>query len=308
MLILMNPYAAGGSAAKKWKMTIDEISTRLHRWSVYRLNGNSATGQVIAEALSNGETEFVAAGGDGTVNSVLNHLLHLANKNQMRNIRLGAIGLGSSNDFHKPFSSQTINNVPYKLDFSRARARDIGCATFLEDGAPKSRYFLVNASCGLTAEANRFFNGTDKGLGVMKRLHTPSAILYAALRTILLFRNFKATISSPGRTEWRGDLTNLGVLKNPHLSGNLRYDIPIELDNRQFAVTLCEKMSRIDIVRLLYSLSHGEFSSIPRTRSFFASALSVAADRPFSLETDGETVQTTVVRFNILPRRIKVCP
>lgn len=308
MLVLMNPYAAGGTAGKKWELVINEISTRLHGWSMYTLNGHSATAETIARALSIGETKFVAAGGDGTVNSVLNHLVRFATKSQMRHIRLGAIGLGSSNDFHKPFSSQTVNNIPYKLDFPHARARDIGCVTFLDEGIWKSRHFLVNASCGLTAEANRFFNGTDTILGIMKRFHTPTAILYAALRTILQFRNFKATIASREGLDWRGNLTNLGVLKNPHFSGDLRYDIPVEIDNGQLAVALCENMGRIDLVRLLHSLSQGKFTGLPRTKSFFARSLSVEADGTFSVEADGETIQTTSARFTILPCRIKVCP
>jgi len=308
MLILINPYAGGSTAEKKWKTDGSEILTRLHGWAIHTLNGYNAAAQTIEEALNRGETDFVAAGGDGTVNSVLNHIVRFAGQKQRQNVRLGAVGLGSSNDFHKPFTSQSIHNIPYKLEFAQARFRDVGRLTFLEDGIWRTRYFLVNASCGITAEANRRFNGSDNILRTLKRVHTQSAILYAAIKTILQHRNFTAAISSSEGFSWRGELTNLGILKNPHFSGNLRYDIPTKLDSGKFGVALCEKMRRIDIFRLLNSLSRGKFKGLRRTVWFPTSSITVTADRPFLVETDGEIITTTAARFTVLPHYLKVCP
>ncbi len=42
-------------------------------------------------------------------------------QNILKQINIGAVGIGSSNDFHKPFHpTNTIENVPYKINFKDA--------------------------------------------------------------------------------------------------------------------------------------------------------------------------------------------
>ena len=52
-------------------------------------------------------------------------LLMLYTKFRLYSPILGAIGLGSSNDFHKPFK-QNNKNVPIRLNFTEAIPHDLG--------------------------------------------------------------------------------------------------------------------------------------------------------------------------------------
>ena len=88
MFILINPIAAGGRALAKWKKVISYLDLDSPLTHCYTLIDNVSTNyQTIINALKNGEREFVAAGGDGTVNFLLNTLLPFTEDNYFHNIK-----------------------------------------------------------------------------------------------------------------------------------------------------------------------------------------------------------------------------
>jgi diacylglycerol kinase (ATP) len=306
MILLINSNANSGKAPAKWK-TIETLFCD-RKACIYQSRSASATEQTVHHAIHRGETDIVAAGGDGTLNIVLNAILATADPEKIRRIRLGAIGLGSSNDFHKPFAgSSSINGFPCKTDFASARYRDVGCVEFKNEAGFHSRYFLINASLGATAEANALFNSPGRLLGLMKRLHTPSAILIAALRTISKFRNMETSLELADGREHRVQISNLGILKSPHFSGTLRYNVPASYADGLLRVVLCEGVGRAGLLKLLLTLSQNSLRKHFPLESWTTRSIAVRANAPFALEFDGEVVKAREARFSVIPQCLKVC-
>ena len=160
MLIFLNPAAGGGRALDRWDGIAPRLAS-LNGIQLHLLDGQADGLQVLIDAVQRGETEIVAAGGDGTVNAVLTMLMQPALRDNPGRLTFGAIGLGSSNDFHKP-ATDTVEDCPCKLDFAHARLRDVGMLTAEVNGTRVYRYFISNASIGATADANREFNEPDR--------------------------------------------------------------------------------------------------------------------------------------------------
>ncbi len=309
MVLFINTQAAGGTALTKWKNIETEFLTRFHPSQVHLPRSIGSMNDLLRQAIDRGERNFVAAGGDGTVNALLNGICTVASSHELPGISLGAVGLGSSNDFHKPFlKEQFVGAIPCKVDFQNAFLRDVGRLSFEEGGHRIQRYFLANASSGVTAEANRFFNNPSAALEFLKRVSTEAAILYAAVRTILKYNNFECSIQT-GRREVRSTrLTNLAVMKNPHVSGSFLYDTPVVSNDGFFAINLSESMSKPELLRLLYSLSRGKFTHLNHTQSWLRPFVKVSAPEPMVIEFDGEIVTTRSATFTVLPEHLKVCP
>jgi len=309
MVIIINPYACGGTAIKKWKKIKSNIFKQLGSVKISFLNEKKLMKDCISDLLKQGHKEFIVGGGDGTVNLLLQNLIELVPSPQLEKIKIGAIGLGSSNDFHKPFKTrQIINGTPCKFNFASAESRDVGILTFIDSGEQKQqKYWLINASIGITAEANLFFNTPDFILNYLKKIITNCAILYAALRTIAFYRNRHITIKIGKNESKTINLTNMGIVKSPHFSGNFSYNTPFETDNGQFYIHICRDMHLLNRLYLLWNLSKNRFHGLSKTETVCSDRLTVDSDQPFAIEFDGEVVATKSVIFYIKRKMIGVC-
>jgi len=308
MTIFVNPMASGGTGRKKWERVRRTLESNCGTFTVKFIEGFEPFQRDIANALESGELEFVAAGGDGTINILLHELLSLVSGDQVQRLRIGAIGLGSSNDFHKPFQSGLlITGIPTAVDFSRAQFRDVGCLTYENDGEFQTQHFLSNASVGATAEANFLFNHPGRILRYLKRYSSGSAIFYAAVTTLAHFRNLVVNIESGGYRASSIRLSNLAIVKNRHFSGSLHYNRQPAFDDGQFFFYLSKDMNHVEILELVAACSRGKSDRITKMESWASSCARLTASQPFAVEYDGEVRKTKYAEFNTLQRCIQVC-
>ncbi len=309
MVIVLNPRAGGGRAWQKWNRIQALVRRHLGKCMLITLNGTSDLHNCLDRLLQEGQTQFVAAGGDGTVNLLINGLLQAADADLLRKLKIGALGLGSSNDFHKSFERcARISDLPCKIDFQSAALRDVGVLKYEDStGGLQNRYWLLNASLGITAQANYYFNNPSRELRFLKRKSAGCAILWAALRTIMSYRNLEAKISIDGQAPIFVPVTNLGIVKNPHFSGSLCYDSPWEPDSGNFHVHLCEEMSVWRTLLTFANLARRKFTGLPHTRSWRSATVAIHAQQPFAVEYDGEVIMTRSAAFSLMPQALQVC-
>lgn len=302
-VVVLNAAARHGTAERRFEL----VRERIGRDFDLRVVPTDLEGRwhgYVRDAIRDGAGVALAAGGDGTVGAVASALLSWP---EAEHVVLGAVGLGSSNDYHKPFGA-LHSGVPLRIDEETARPRDVGRAVYcVNDGSSMERAFLVSASVGVTARANAIFNDSPGAvLGFLKRRWVGGAVFYAALAALARHVEIGARVRLDDE-EGRFALSNLSVLKTPFLSGCLRYDTPVGPDSGLLAANLCHGMGRLGLVFTLVGLARGRFTGRPRTRAWLARRIEVDLDVPAVLELDGEVVAAQKVAFDILPRRILVC-
>jgi diacylglycerol kinase family enzyme len=168
----------------------------------------------------------------------------------------------------------------------------------------------VNASIGITAEANRFYNERS---GLMERVKRGTgggvAMTWAALHGLFRAGVKELTVENGGGSgsARRFRVRNLGIVKNPHFAGRLRYDSPHDPTSGDFFVHILGDVGLRRVVTALAGLARGRFVGRSGTRSWRASRLTVSGSVPFAVEMDGEVITTRSAEFSILPQRIRVC-
>ncbi|HKV12406.1 MAG TPA: YegS/Rv2252/BmrU family lipid kinase, partial [Thermoanaerobaculia bacterium] len=173
--IIVNPNA--GSVEETG--ALQERLASLPDASVALTQAEGDAERIARDAVRSGVDLVVAAGGDGTLNEVVNGLAE-----DFSRARLGLLPLGTGNDF-----ARTIN-VPADLDASlailqegRARATDVGRATF----GGKCRYFINMAVGG-------FSPIVSERAGEAKERWGPLAYLRGAIGALPELSGFKSTL------------------------------------------------------------------------------------------------------------------
>lgn len=305
VILFLNPLAAGGAAARRWRELGPALESRTLRGGYETITDPAELRRRILGRAGDGGL-VVAAGGDGTVNLVAEILMGLDDRDR-RGWTLGAIGLGSSNDFHRAGGNPAAADRPaVRIDREATHARAVGRVTFVDpQGAPRRRHFLVNASVGLVALGNHLFNQGCGAARFLKPRWTAGAIACAAGRALLEARDADARITVDG-SSWTARLTNAHVLLSPYVSGGLRYDFDVPAE-RAFRFAICEGLGRVARVGMMLALSRGRFQGRPGTRVFEGRTGRIEPEEATVLETDGEVCLARAMRFEHLAGALNVC-
>src|SRR5215203_3885270 len=131
-VIIINPRCHQGGGWKRWLSIRNEVLQSFHcPVEQYVLEKGIEIDTLIKDLSYLDRNYIISAGGDGSMHLLANTLLNNPSVNR-DNIILGAIGLGSSNDFLKPFRRK-IKNIPVRINYrGNYKEHDAGIATFLD--------------------------------------------------------------------------------------------------------------------------------------------------------------------------------
>ncbi len=323
--ILLNPAAGGDRAGVWWKRIADSLDSVLDPQVLFEwaapgtgitprelIEQDRRVAARIKEAVSQGRRLFVAAGGDGTVQLLADALMRTLTWEERQSIQMGAIGLGSSNDFHKPVHrDHRIAEWPVRLDYPQAAGRDVGLLEIYDDPdseVPSHRHhFLVSASIGIVALGNQLFNAGDGLIGLTKGFWTNAAISLAAVSACARHRPLHLTLSTPDEPNREEELVHFGVMKSPYLAGSLRYDFDVSENDGRFGVALARRMSRASAFLSMLALLRSRFSQKRHHEHFQVPVISATASETIPVELDGEVLAGRRFDFQVMPRSLRVC-
>lgn len=277
---------------------IDEIRSALAQhftlpqWTseIYEMAGkeDEDIAAICRAACERGASLVVAAGGDGTLVSVANGLIHSP-------VPLGILPLGTGNDLAR------ILLIPLKLD--EAMDLLVSDHTAMEVDALKvgERYFFSNVSVGISPQMMSDTKPTHKK--IFGRL----AYLLAMIKRSSIFQLQRYTLTLDGRpqsiraAEVMVSNTTL-LVKPPSLFGP-----PETLDDGQLEVYLVMAQTLGDYMRLVWDLFRRPGKSAAKLTHLAAThSIRIEADRSHLVQADGEVIGHTPVEVQLVRKAIHV--
>ena len=298
VVIIINAAANGGKARGKWERIKKEVLAHFKgKVTIQEYVPPFDLKAYLKGCARAGIRQFIAGGGDGTLNYTANILYELERGKFLEDYVLGALGLGSSNDFFKP-RSRSFHDIPVRIDLEKARRSDRGrvCITNAQKEITQ-RVFLVNAGLGVTSNANYLFNNPDPLIGFLKPRATSLAILLTALQTIFRHTNKTIDLLVHGSVS-RVAMSNLSITLIPFISGSFRYKEHRETEG-VFDLYLCRDMGRMELLRTLVALSRGAFRAGKHRMITTARTVAIRSGEDIPLEVDGEIFMGSAFQFEI---------
>jgi diacylglycerol kinase (ATP) len=265
---------------------------------VWETRGLNDAVVLAAKAVEKQYDVILAAGGDGTLNQVLNGMMQ--HEKEPLPV-LGIIPLGSGNDF-----ARTLNvtpNVPALIARLKAHhyiLSDVGKIICTDgDGNNKVAYFINVADAGMGPEVVDKVMKSDRTFGASVSYYK------AILSTFVSYKPMPVTIKTDG-WEWTGKLRTLAVGNGKFYGHGLCIAPDAKIDDGDFSCFIVGDVSVATFVRYSGTLKRSKKINHPKVCYKVAKQLALSAAQPCMIEADGEPVGYLPATIHILPKRIKV--
>jgi len=289
--VIFNPTARGDKA-RRFRRHLDEIAAQCS------LKCTSAPGdarKLATEAVGEGFEIVVAAGGDGTVNEVLNGISDAPEG--LAKARLGVLPLGTVNVFARELT------IPGRLEKAweiirkgRETLIDLPIVEFSANGKLERRYFAQLAGAGLDARAIELVKWQ------VKKAIGPLAYVMAGLHALL---GPPANITVTGGTcSASGGLVLLG---NGRLyGGQFRLFPKADLRDGLLEVCVLPRVTWFTLARCSPGLLLRGTLPASVTQLFQTPTVALSSPVPAPVQIDGELIGHLPATFSVQGSKLKV--
>lgn len=286
---IFNP-AARGEKARRLQRFLQARAAASPALTVLPTAAAGEAQQLAAQAVASGAQLVIAAGGDGTINEVVNGLGNSG-------VPLGILPLGTVNVFARELGlPRTLQAAWRVIEAGHTRAVDLGMA---ESPGSGRRYFAQLAGVGLDAWA------VQHASWQLKKRVGPLSYVWAGLKAV-------AQPCAPIGVESGSagvPLTSATVV----LIGNGRYyggPFPVfpgaRLDDGLLDVCIFHNGRYRDVLRYAWAVCRSRHVRLPDVQYFQARQFTCSAAPAAPYELDGELVGQTPVRFTVQPAALRV--
>jgi len=279
-LVILNPAARSDKAIR----LRENIQTLCGSMPMCLTSEAGDARQLASEAVQAGVELIIAAGGDGTVNEVVNGIGGAP-------VRLGILPVGTMNVFASELG------IPHG---NLERAWDVierGKVVEVDLPQANDTHFIQLAGVGLDAEVVRKTTADSKrALGPLSYLLT--------LVQVAAHKPSRVLLEAEGGHIREGSFALIG---NGRLYGG---PFPVfkraNLFDGLLDVLVFQNQSHWDVVRYFQAIAFGTHPQLPDVEYFQTSSLRVTSEGDVPVELDGEIAGTLPCLFSISPQKLHV--
>ncbi len=289
--VIFNP-AARGNKARHFRRHVNDLGGG---GAFKPTTGPGTASTLSTEAVREGFDTIVAAGGDGTLNEVLNGIGDAPEG--FARARLGVLPLGTVNVFAKELGlPMNLAKAWEVVRRGRERTIDLPCVEFSAEGKPRRRYFAQMAGAGLDAQAIAL---TDWEL---KKKIGQFAYVAAGIRAL---RGPLPQIEfTDGQVTATGELVLIG--NGRFYGGRLPVFRNASLTDGRLDVCVFPRVRWLTVARYALGFLTGRVLPPATMRYFQAERLTLRSASPALFELEGETAGSLPAVFSVQRGALRV--
>lgn len=290
ILIIYNPNAGRKTLSIKIPLLKELMSSRYGLGVDITATSLEQKAEEIAfKAVEKGYGTIIAAGGDGTVNEVLNGIMRSGGC-----VRLGIYPAGTVNDF------ASYLKMPKNI-FHFAAMINRGNRVAIDVAKGGDRYFLNVAAAGLLSDVA--YKVSHEAKTVLGKL----AYYIEGIKKIpgQLFNTFKIEIMHNGKREEK-DILFFMLANSPHVGGFKNVIPGAAINDGRFDLLLVEKSELIDVASIFFMSLRGEHVKHPNLRYFQVEEIHIAGQDNLMVDLDGELGGQLPMTFTVVKERIEL--
>ncbi len=290
--IILNPYSNRWGAGKQAARVQSLLQALHYDFDMVQTQGPDEAIAYARAAVQAGFDPIVAAGGDGTINEVVNGLLA---DQDVAPARLGILPLGSANDVAYQIG------LPMDLEAACQALVAAEHVRTIDAGRVNERAFINDITIAFGARVNI-------EAATIKRLRGSLIYLGGVFKALMRYRLPTVDISWP-EGEMRDKPILMAYVGNGWRTGGVFYLSPeARADDGLFDVIVGDGMNRLQILQILPKTFNGSHVRDKRVTHFRTDRLQIRSADPLPVLSDGEIIYTDAHELNIrlLPQALSL--
>ncbi len=260
--------------------------------------------ELALEAAQQGYAQVICAGGDGTLNEVVNGLMLVEPE---RRPALGLIPSGTGTDFARGLGwPQTLDGILDAVRHGVAQPIDVGAASFHRAGRAMTRYFINVAGAGFDGDVSDLVNREGKRGGSL-------AYFLTVFRVLAGYENKHArvTLIAPDHSErvLEGYYNLIAVSNGRYFGGGMCISPNSHVGDGCFEAIVIEAMSRAEFALNFPRVYRGAHLSHPKVSEHRVVGVRVeliGAGQHMFVEAEGELFGEAPATFHVLPGALRL--
>ncbi len=311
--MILNPVAGHGNGLKSLPAIMRLLEAHKLDFDLVQTEQAGHAFELARQAAAGGYDVIVAAGGDGTVNEVVNALMEVRQAGAQPPA-LGVLCVGRGNDL--AFSLDIpVDLAPacQALSGDRRRWIDIGRLSSgpdlqgktipLRGCFPQVRYFANCVGIGFDAIVTI-------EVAKLPRWGGFASFLVGIFKTVFLYNHAPLAAIEFGEQKIRQRSLMISIMNGRQLGGGGFIMAPdSQPDDGLLDLCIAGEMGALEVFRMVPYFAKGSQATRPKIKMGRASRLSITAeDGPLPAHTDGEIICTDGKRLDVelLPRQLEV--
>ncbi len=264
--LIYNPYSGENVILRELDRVVKMHQEKGYEVVPYRIQRDRSIDEVLDDI--EGYKYILVAGGDGTVDSVVN-----AMKRKNVDLPIGILPLGTANDFGK------FLGIPNKVEDALERILKFNPKP-IDLGKVNDKYFVNVASTGLLTDVSQ---KTDVNL---KNTIGKLAYYLKGLEEIPNFRKLKVKITTDEMVY--DDTMYLILVFNGQTAGNLRLATKAEVDDGYLDLIIIKAVQLYEILPLFIKILKGDHLDSKKVVYVKTKKIKIETDEGIVTDIDGE--------------------
>ncbi len=292
-LAIINPTSGGGGCGRKAPRVLDALARGGRSPDVAATDKPGAAAQIAARAYADGRRAFLSMGGDGTLFEIVNGLIPAALGDLRTAIAVAPLGTGNS--LVRDLPSVAVSDAATDEAFALARPTDLLRVTCRE----KTFYCANMISFGFAAAVGRVVTDYLKPLG-------PAAYLVGVLWRVAWLSPHMLPCRWADGAMRRERLTLLSVANSRYTGVGMLMAPAARIDDGLMDLIVGGVVGRLELLRLFRGVFDGSHVLHRAVRQETTAALEFDVAGPIGMIADGEYLEATPLRIDVVPRAIRM--
>ena len=306
-VFFVNPVAGTGKEADRLVENIHDVMRKMNQEFNYKViitkgdDDGIIRAHNLARDLQGEAARFYVAGGDGSINEVLNGVFGYDN------ISVGVIPIGTGNDTVRNFQDAGDFRSLEKQILGDSRKIDVLKYTGEINGREQTRYcinmFNIGFDCNVVELTNR--------LKQKPALSGSLAYLMAVAGMVIKKKGTSLTIKENGETIREGYLLLCAVSNGSYCGGGIKSAPLAVVDDGEFDINIINDISRLKFIKLFPAFRRGEHAGdIPGIKDIIDMRKMTSVELlPYGMDelticVDGEIQTTKGIIIEICPKAL----